>query len=943
MEASDFGRRKHGDPFPLPMGSSLHDPTRVDGVLRGLNRLAGFESQNSQQPSCRPQTAVQKLVLHRVSEAVLSAGECPAGVTPDSALQDLARTNNLYEGEPNNLVNFDASKLKILQSQVRPKPLMDLLPPHVLPLLKRRKTSIERPASDVAADLDRDFSLCPKNPYWDPILRTSTTARDNLFCGLHKVGVIDFRTRIKAKVGLFFVKKKDPRYIRMVVDGRIPNFHHRSPPVTRLGSGANFMELDLSDDLLTTRLPGSEGKEIGFGTELDVSDAFYQFQVAEMAQWFGIDYPKPVRYWKKLGVNIQRVFDDDSGSFIDLNDDSVVYPTIAAMSMGWSWALFLANEVIASVAVQTQPEYPLEMREKLPVPQIWEADSIVSTYVDNVCVVGATAEGVEARAKKLTDAFASLDIPVVWSYDSPQRKFETVGVVLDFEQKRVSNKPSRLWKVYQASRALIQRSKVRGELVEIWLGHATSIFRLAPHFLSAFSHIYRFCEVARGRRVCLWPSVRAEIRLAGDLVWLAFCDLGGNYVRHLDMGDSANNGYSLLTRNSNSSELYSISRFREKWRYISLPEDLKNHINAFRDGLEQDDTGPSNTIPSFIRSGVGIDTEYGKWLQEALVEGSWLKTSAIVSQYKAKRRRRIDVACPAVVPPLPSDVVDPGTYKILWARPWRNPEEHINLKEGRVLLSSLKRTCRVASLFGCKKVSLSDNLVSVLAFEKGRSSRGNLNKLCQRAAGFVGATGVKWRIRHVETKRNVADFSSRLFEGKNKQLGGLRQRGDKPLQSRNFVCDPQTTCFWDGEDSSSESVPSRSSTRIQLSLSDLLGPPGLGTWTLHEKDQSCSCASRKCTPSRGEVKSSHCRLSVNSATSFNRQDSEMLGDFLRVRQFIESTQEGKIFGFGPHWCFGWPWSGPFWSSYPRSDIRSYSIRGSRLYTLWHSLHGFFPS
>ena len=79
--------------------------------------------------------------------------------------------------------------------------------------------------------------------------------------------------------------------------------------------------------------------------------------------------------------------------------------------------------------------------------------------------------------------------------------------------------------------------------MEVWLGHATSIFRLAPHFLSIFDKIYLFVQTCRDKKVALWPSVRSEIKIASSLVWLAFTQLGGEIVRSVDIGDSSQKGY----------------------------------------------------------------------------------------------------------------------------------------------------------------------------------------------------------------------------------------------------------------------------------------------------------------------------------------------------------------------------------------------------------------
>ena len=224
----------------------------------------------------------------------------------------------------------------------------------------------------------------------------------------------------------------------------------------------------------------------------------------------------------------------------------------------------------------------------------------------------------------------------------------------------------------------------------------------------------------------------------------------------------------------------------------------------------------ADRVRSYVRYGAGLDTEYAGGVQERLAEGSWLKTSAITTQWNARSRKRADAEIPALVKPIPDFVLDVRTYKLLWSRKWRNIDEHINLKEGRVLLSSLVRTCRVSSLFGCKKLSLSDNLACLLALDKGRSSSIGLNRICKRAAAYIGATGVKWALRHVETKRNIADKPSRVFDGDHsssveKNHRGVRMRppdAELPSVDANHC----------------NSEPRK---RRTLKLVDIVPPPGL--------------------------------------------------------------------------------------------------------------------
>ena len=99
-------------------------------------------------------------------------------------------------------------------------------------------------------ELVQNPKACPVRPYWDPLLRRDVHARVDLIKRLHRVGIVEFRKKIKCSVGIFFVKKKSPDWIRMVIDARLTNFRHRTPPVARLGSGDNFTQLDLHGESL---------------------------------------------------------------------------------------------------------------------------------------------------------------------------------------------------------------------------------------------------------------------------------------------------------------------------------------------------------------------------------------------------------------------------------------------------------------------------------------------------------------------------------------------------------------------------------------------------------------------------------------------------------------------------------------------------------------------
>ena len=65
---------------------------------------------------------------------------------------------------------------------------------------------------------------------------------------------------------------------------------------------------------------------------------------------------------------------------------------------------------------------------------------------------------------------------------------------------------------------------------------------------------------------------------------------------------------------------------------------------------------------------------------------------------------------------------------------------------------------------GTVLLSTSDNLSSVCAYEKGRAADFGLLSHCRVAAALQLATQIRWKQRHVEGLRNVADHMSRAAD-----------------------------------------------------------------------------------------------------------------------------------------------------------------------------------
>lgn len=759
-------RRHHGDIFPLPARTvqQLVDSSGVDysqrayWISHSLNKLALHDKTNSTSQTilCSelPLTSTQSSVAERICQSLKLHGDCHSDCTPESALSSLCGGKPSYDGVPNNLAPYDPNKLKILSKGASPRHVLQFLPPEAAAIVRDfRRSILRQPQPDIGR-----FS-----PYWDPVLRHSRTTRLDFVVRLFRAGLMTLRPVASSFVGAFCVRKKDPAFIRLVIDCRGTNLLHQDPPTTRLGSARCYGDLDFS---------AGSGCTQAFGQEADVADCFYRFSLPELADYFAINEPLPASQWQSLGIECRRVFDPSIGNDVSTTPDQILFPCFAVVPMGWTWALWICNEAVVRVATASSPWNDGILREKKPTPQLSDFKTLVGVYVDNITILGSNKQDVSVRATALQDAFDRAGIPITWSQAEPTDVLESVGLVLNLRDSIVMNKPARVWKFFQATRALLRRRKLKGDLLQIWTGHYTSLCGITPYGLSALNHTYRFIQASLNKRITVWPVVRHELKICASLVWLTWKRLDSTVMSVVEVGDSATSGYAMMACKPPEHVVKQAMKIHEKWRFIPMPSELKQcvedqNLDAFSELLGSflgaDDVDSLSVACKCFRP-AGLSTSYAQHVFESVKEGSFLATSGIRSQLRAKPNRRLDIEIPALVEPVDSFFTNKDNFRLLWARRWKDHKEHISLKEGRVALSSLRRSSRVRSAHHCKKLTLCDNLPALLAFSKGRSSNPRMNNLCRAAAAIQFSCGITWHVRHIETKRNIADGPSRLFE-----------------------------------------------------------------------------------------------------------------------------------------------------------------------------------
>ena len=429
--------------------------------------------------------------------------------------------------------------------------------------------------------------------------------------------------------------------------------------------------------------------------------------------------------------------------------------------MGWSWALYLANEIVAfQSSLGSGLGADRFLRDKLTVPAVARGP-VVGVYVDNVNVIARDEHTAAGTMESIVDRFESLGIPFEVTDVAGERVIESLGLEFRFEETVIlRNTSKRTWRLWRATRALLGRHRVSGEVLRVWLGHVNFFFQLARSGLSALSACYRFVACSLGRRRALWPNVRKELRIVLGLLPLVEHDLGTARSEVVHLGDSSTYGFAIMDTIATREEVNRELRVRERWRF------LEGRVEQDEEQLiDPDAISGHRFVGLSAEQALGAQTAYGQQFSEHMDSVSSNQLKRKKQQLFGKPSSRPTTLIEAIPhPPVSTSWHDATRWNLIQAGPWKRTKEHINVKEGRVCLMGLRRWARHRKHMGKLLFSLSDNLVVTLAFEKGRSSSGPINHLCRRAGAYVLGCRFNWRLRHIRTDFNVADKPSRWFD-----------------------------------------------------------------------------------------------------------------------------------------------------------------------------------
>ena len=246
---------------------------------------------------------------------------------------------------------------------------------------------------------------------------------------------------------------------------RILNLRFVDPPSTKLPTAAalSAFEVPVDRDL--------------FVATGDISNAFYNMRVPDdLSDMFSM----PTIRARYLGVT------DLDG--VPTPPDEILMPCMCVLPMGWSWGLRYCQLVVKNVVEQVVgPSRVIEDRRG-GIVLSKSLPTAGAAYVDNFAVFGLYSNSVDSELNALVDDFGKLGLPV---HEITPASMHSNFVGLDINRGTVSLKPSRLWKLRQAVRAVLRRRAISGDALRVIAGHLTWAMMTKRESLAILNAVYR--------------------------------------------------------------------------------------------------------------------------------------------------------------------------------------------------------------------------------------------------------------------------------------------------------------------------------------------------------------------------------------------------------------------------------------------------------------------
>jgi hypothetical protein len=501
-------------------------------------------------------------------------------------------------------------------------------------------------------------------PEWCKVVRR---ARD--------VGLFKFVLDPKCENGVFATPKQDGQ--RFIVDCRPVNAKMIDSPAVALPT----------PDLLASIRP-IPGRPLFVG-KVDLDNFYHRIRLPD---WL-------VPYFAMPSVRAGDVgLEDEFGA------DTRVWPCCAALPMGFSHSVFLAQ---AAHEHMLDTRTSLSRRDRIGPDTDLTLDEerlLHAVYIDDLITVSHSGAKVDAAIDEYLPVAEANGTPAKPSkiVRATTQPTDALGLEVDGIHHTVGLSVPKLQRLCQDTMALLKAGTCTGRDMEVLIGRWVWASLVRRPVLSVFSAVFRFQLAAEGRRFEIWPSVRRELLTAVGLAPLLVAFLDDPFFDRVLASDASSTGLGVTATRAGA---------------------LSGEVPTIAGLLPQRPAPPPST-----QRGTGEPS-----------------------------------SCALPRPPsLPAPLDAGNIWQTLVSVPWRRAGDHINVLELRAVHTAVRWVISSPASISTRLLLLSDSTVCVFSLLKGRSSSPQLLPRLRTISALLLAAGLSLVPRWVPTDLNPADGPSRL-------------------------------------------------------------------------------------------------------------------------------------------------------------------------------------
>ncbi len=491
---------------------------------------------------------------------------------------------------------------------------------------------------------------------------------------MYDVGMIAFHTTAVAVNGIFCVHKSDTT-LRCIIDARIANQHFSIPPDVALPTPSNLASLHISPT------------DTMYMGKMDLSNFYHHLGLPTWMQPYFALPPVPVA---DIDINLIQQY-----------GDTKLYPCCTTLPMGFSHAVYIAQQVHNNVLYRSSALNPAHNILNITVPTL--TTPVHMLYIDDNAIIGVNKQQVQEQYIKCITAYhqALLQVKPEKCTETTSEPIQVLGVMIgthtidtssvSIKQHRIAPAIDKLYILLSNTINILSQQYVTGTELSKLIGHWTWISLLRRPVLMILGNVYSYIHEYQYHTTVTLPSnVRHELYRLIGIAPLIYADVSKPFADTLYATDASMTGNGVVATNMNN------VLFNQLWPLTQL----KQHDHRHNDVL-------NTTYATFNHH-----------MFRTIVSSSWK---------------------------------------------YNTNQTHINQLELQSVYTMLRHQIGCTNGTDLRQLHLVDSSVTFYCLRKGRTSSYMLRGIVCKLSAHMLASGIVLLPIWIETQYNPADQASRTI------------------------------------------------------------------------------------------------------------------------------------------------------------------------------------